>query len=149
MFLGQEVHYYMVYIAYYTKLNLQLCNYAQMRRKNSQYAPDESFVAIFALANFCHPVSQCTQVHLSIVVGLKSLLSKYTPPLIFCPPKPLSLQTPLSSLARLLKVIKHSQNPHSVKEKPMFKDDDSELNNHSMMLLKGYWLSVGNGKFPF
>ena len=25
MFLGQEVHYYMVYIAYFTELNLQIC----------------------------------------------------------------------------------------------------------------------------
>ena len=28
VFLGQEVHYYMVYLAYYTELNLQVCNYA-------------------------------------------------------------------------------------------------------------------------
>ena len=27
--LGQEVHYNMVHIAYYTELNLQICNYAQ------------------------------------------------------------------------------------------------------------------------
>ena len=26
MFPGQEVHYYMVYIAYYTELNLQICD---------------------------------------------------------------------------------------------------------------------------
>ena len=26
---GQEVHYYMVYIAYFTELNLQICDYAQ------------------------------------------------------------------------------------------------------------------------
>ena len=31
----------------------------------------------------------------------------------------------------------------------MFKDDDSELNNHSMMLLKGYGQSVGDGKSLF
>ena len=52
-FLGQEVHYYMVYFVYYTELNLQVCNYAQKRRicrKNSKYAPDEKFVAIFAFA---------------------------------------------------------------------------------------------------
>ena len=30
--LGQEVHYYMVYIAYFTELNLQICDYAQKRR---------------------------------------------------------------------------------------------------------------------
>ena len=43
----------MVYIAYYTDLSLQICNYVQKQRicrENSKYAPDESFVAIFALA---------------------------------------------------------------------------------------------------
>ena len=29
VFLGQEVHYYMVYIAYFTELILQICDYAQ------------------------------------------------------------------------------------------------------------------------
>ena len=29
-FLGQEVHYYMVYVAYCPDSNLQVCNYAQM-----------------------------------------------------------------------------------------------------------------------
>ena len=29
VFLGKELHPYMVYIAYYTELNLQICNYAQ------------------------------------------------------------------------------------------------------------------------
>ena len=32
MFLGQEVHYNMVYIAYFTKLILQICDYTQKRR---------------------------------------------------------------------------------------------------------------------
>ena len=32
VFLGQEVHYYMVYIAYFTGLILQICDYAQKRR---------------------------------------------------------------------------------------------------------------------
>ena len=44
--LWQEVHYYMVYIAYYTVLNLQICNYAHKRcicRENGKYALDESF----------------------------------------------------------------------------------------------------------
>ena len=53
MFLGQEVHYYMVYIAYYTELILQICNYAQKRRicrENSNYVPDEIFLAKFAFA---------------------------------------------------------------------------------------------------
>ena len=29
VFLGQEVHYYIVYIAYFTELILQICDYAQ------------------------------------------------------------------------------------------------------------------------
>ena len=40
------VHYYMVYITYYTELNLQIRNYAQKRRicrENSKYTPDEFF----------------------------------------------------------------------------------------------------------
>ena len=51
MFLGQEVHYYMVYIAYFTELNLQICDYAQKRRicrENCKNALDEIFMAIFA-----------------------------------------------------------------------------------------------------
>ena len=32
VFLRQEVNYYMVYIAYYTELNLQICNYAKKQR---------------------------------------------------------------------------------------------------------------------
>ena len=51
--LGQEVHYYMVYIAFYTELNWQICNYAQKRRicrENSKYTFYEHFMAIFALA---------------------------------------------------------------------------------------------------
>ena len=61
MFLGQEMHYYMVCIAYYTELNLQICNYAQKRRicrDNSKYALDENFHGNFCprrkAANFCH-----------------------------------------------------------------------------------------------
>ena len=42
MFLGQEVHFYMVYIEYYTELNLQIFNYAQKLT--------EICKAIFALA---------------------------------------------------------------------------------------------------
>ena len=45
------MHYYIVYIAYYTELNLQICDYAQKRRicrKNCKYAFDEIFMAIFA-----------------------------------------------------------------------------------------------------
>ena len=58
----QEVHYYMVYIEYYTELNLQVWNYAQKRRicgKNSDYAPDKKLYGYFCyrrkVANFCHP----------------------------------------------------------------------------------------------
>ena len=46
VFLGQEVHYYMIYIAYFTGLNLQICDYAQQGRicrKNCKYALDENF----------------------------------------------------------------------------------------------------------
>ena len=32
VFLKQEVHYFMVYIAYFTELGLQMCDYAQKRR---------------------------------------------------------------------------------------------------------------------
>ena len=62
MFLGQEVHYYIVYIAYFTELNLQICDYAQKQRicrENCQYAFDEKFHGHFCprrnAANFCHP----------------------------------------------------------------------------------------------
>ena len=63
--LGQEVHYYMVYIAYYTELDLQICDYAlklRICRGNSKYyALDENFPGRFCLrrkaANFCHPDS--------------------------------------------------------------------------------------------
>ena len=51
VFLGQEMHYYMLCIAYFTRLNWQICNYAQKRRrKKSKYAVGESFHAIFSLA---------------------------------------------------------------------------------------------------
>ena len=42
-----------VYIAYYTELNLRICNYAQKRhicRENIEHAADENFMDIFALA---------------------------------------------------------------------------------------------------
>ena len=32
VFLGQEVHYNMVYIAHFSELNLQICDYEQNRR---------------------------------------------------------------------------------------------------------------------
>ena len=61
MFQGQEFYYYMVFITYYTELDLQICNYMQKRRicrKNSKYALDENFYDHFCprrkAANFCH-----------------------------------------------------------------------------------------------
>ena len=51
MFLGQEVHYYMVYIAYFTELNLQICDYAQndpFVAKIVNMRLTKIFVAIFA-----------------------------------------------------------------------------------------------------
>ena len=51
VFLGKEVHYHVVYIAYQTELNLQICD----------YAPDENFYTHFCprpkAAIFCHPAS--------------------------------------------------------------------------------------------
>ena len=62
VFLGQKVHYYMVYIAYFTELNLQICHYAQKRRicrENCKYSNDENFHGHFCpwrkAAKFCHP----------------------------------------------------------------------------------------------
>ena len=62
VFLGQEVHYNMVKIAYYTELNVQICNYAQKRRiccENSKYSPEKNFFGQFCprrkAANLCHP----------------------------------------------------------------------------------------------
>ena len=64
VFLGQEVHYYVVYIAYFTELNLQICYYAEKQRicrKNCKYALDENFHDHFCprrkAAKFCHPGS--------------------------------------------------------------------------------------------
>ena len=52
----------MVYIAYFTELNLQICDYAQKRCiccKNCKYALDENFHGHFCpprkAAKFCHP----------------------------------------------------------------------------------------------
>ena len=56
MFLGQEVYYYMVQIAYCTELILQTCNYAQKQgicRENSKYALNENLCGHFRkAANF-------------------------------------------------------------------------------------------------
>ena len=51
MFFGQEVHYYMVYIAYFTELKLQICYYAQKRRICREIVNTrltKIFMAIFA-----------------------------------------------------------------------------------------------------
>ena len=60
--LGQEVHYYMVYITYYTEVNLQICNYPQKRRicrENSKYAFGGNSYGHFCprrkAANVCYP----------------------------------------------------------------------------------------------
>ena len=63
--LGQEVHYYMVYIAYFTELNLQICDFALKRRicHICKYALDENFHGHFCArrkaAKFCHPAHTC------------------------------------------------------------------------------------------
>ena len=56
------MHYYMLYIAYFTALNLQICDYAQKRRicrKNCKYVLDENFHGHFCprrkAAKFWHP----------------------------------------------------------------------------------------------
>ena len=62
VFLGQEVHYYMVCIAYFTELELQICNYTQKRRicrKNCKYVLNKKIHGHFCsrrkAAKFCHP----------------------------------------------------------------------------------------------
>ena len=67
-FLGSKTmvqdHYFMVYIAYYTEINLQVSNYAQKQRiccENSEYTPHENLYGHFCsrgkAANFCYPGS--------------------------------------------------------------------------------------------
>ena len=65
--LGQEVHYYMEYIAYYADKNLQICNYAKKRRichENKKKRARQNFVWPFCsrrkAANFCHPAEDNT-----------------------------------------------------------------------------------------
>ena len=65
VFLGQEVHYYMVYIAYFTELILQICVFAQkwrIWRENCKYVLDENFHSHFCprrkAAKFCHPADK-------------------------------------------------------------------------------------------
>ena len=68
VFLGQEVHYYMAYIAYFTdELNLPICDYTQKRRicrENCKYELDNNFHGHFCprrkAAKFCHPGHKLT-----------------------------------------------------------------------------------------
>ena len=74
VFLWQEVHYCMVYIAHFTELNLQLCADAKKRsicRENCKYALDENFHGHFCprrkAAKFCHPDRDCDWLRLKII----------------------------------------------------------------------------------
>ena len=71
--LGQEVHYYMVYIAYFTELNSKIWDYAQKRRicrENCKYALDERFHGHFCPrrkpAKSCHP-AKSQSLHKQII----------------------------------------------------------------------------------
>ena len=75
--------YYMVYIAYFTELILQICDYAQKRhtwRENCKYTLDENFHCHFCsrrkAAKFCHPgdCPQWTSIFPSCCLG--SLLNR-------------------------------------------------------------------------
>ena len=62
MFLGQEVHYYMVYIAYFTELILQICDYAHKRRifcENCKYALDKNFHGLLSPTKGCQVLPPC------------------------------------------------------------------------------------------
>ena len=50
VFLRQEVHYYMVYIAYFIELYLQICKYALDKNFHGHFCPPRK------AAKFCHPV---------------------------------------------------------------------------------------------
>ena len=87
MHLGQEVHYYMVYIAYFTELNSKIWEYAQKRRicrENCKYALDERFHGHFCPrrkpAKSCHPVyvydERVLRQHFNLIWILKGLLGK-------------------------------------------------------------------------
>ena len=61
VFLGQEMHSYMVHVAYNIEMILKASkNYAfVVKIENSKYAPDENFCSHICprrkAANFCHP----------------------------------------------------------------------------------------------
>ena len=75
LFLGQNVPYYMVHIAYLYWIeftNLQSNAKQRICRKNSKYAPDENFCGYFCprwkAVKFCHPVStHCTDYRFSLI----------------------------------------------------------------------------------
>ena len=60
VFLGQEPHYYIVYIAYNAELNFQSSQKLRICRESSKYRLDENLYGHFCprrkAANFCHPV---------------------------------------------------------------------------------------------
>ena len=72
----------MVYIAYFTGLILQICDYAQKRRiwrKNCKYALDENFHCHFCsrrkAAKFCHPGSEWNWICQSLLARSHAVLS--------------------------------------------------------------------------
>ena len=66
VFPGQEVHYYMVYIAYYTEINLQLHAITVHLLPKLQIRARRTFFYHFCpcrkAANFCHPDADTSQV---------------------------------------------------------------------------------------
>ena len=67
VFFVRDVQYFMVYIAYYTELNWQICIYAQKRRicyVNSKYAHDQKFLWPFLPSpNGCQLLPLCRVQH--------------------------------------------------------------------------------------
>ena len=82
VFLGQEAHYYMVYIAYYTELHFQICFYAQKRRicpENSKYALAKNFFGHFCALTERLPTSA------TLAGWLGRNNSFYISYLVYCP----------------------------------------------------------------
>ena len=77
VFLGQEVHHYMVYIAYFTELNFQICDNAQKRRicrQNCKYALDEKKLWHFLPPpKACQVLPPCAPVEITFktILGMK------------------------------------------------------------------------------
>ena len=70
VFLGQEVHYYTVYSAYFTDLDLQICDYAQKQcicRENCKCVLDKNFHGHFCpqrkAVKICHPAVTSAKCH--------------------------------------------------------------------------------------